>query len=107
MPALIYARFVQSLAEPPIPNNRWYLFGDPPTAPVYVYGYLNGAEGPQVTTGPVSAIHGVEVSVILTSASAPLIGAGPGSTPAPNHRSWDLPMPKRRRQALAQRHNAR
>ena len=63
--ANIYAGFVQPLVEPLIPNNRWYLFTDPPTAPVYVYGYLNGAEGPQVTTGPVSGVDGVEVSVIF------------------------------------------
>ncbi len=63
--ANIYAGFVQPLVEPLIPNNRWYLFADPPTAPVYVYGYLNGAEGPQVTTGPVSGVDGVEVSVIF------------------------------------------
>ena len=41
------------------------LFADPITAPVYVYGFLNGAEGPQVTTGPVSGVDGVEVSVIF------------------------------------------
>jgi hypothetical protein len=63
--ANIYAGFVQPLVEPLIPNNRWYLFADPPTAPVYVYGYLNGAEGPQVTTGPVSGVDGIEVSVIF------------------------------------------
>jgi hypothetical protein len=63
--ANIYAGFVQPLVEPLIPNNRWYLFADPPTAPVYVYGYLNGAEAPQVTTGPVSGVDGVEVSVIF------------------------------------------
>ena len=45
--------------------NRWYLFSDPVAAPVYVYGYLNGAEGPQVTTGPVQGADGVEVSVIF------------------------------------------
>ncbi|MCA3278471.1 MAG: terminase, partial [Roseomonas sp.] len=61
----IYAGFIQPLVEPLIMNNRWYLFADPPTAPVYVYGYLNGAEGPQVTTGPVSGVDGVEVSVIF------------------------------------------
>jgi len=61
----IYAGFIQPLVEPLVPNNRWYLFADPPTAPVYVYGYLNGAEGPQVTTGPVSGVDGVEVSVIF------------------------------------------
>ena len=63
--ANIYAGFVQPLVEPLIPSNRWYLFSDPMAAPVYVYGYLNGAEGPQVTTGPVSGVDGVEVSVIF------------------------------------------
>ncbi len=63
--ANIYAGFIQPLVEPLIPTNRWYLFSDPVTAPVYVYGYLNGAEGPQVTTGPVSGVDGVEVSVIF------------------------------------------
>ena len=47
------------------PSSIWYLYADPVTAPVYVYGYLNGAEGPQVTTGPVSGVDGVEVSVIF------------------------------------------
>jgi len=63
--ANVYAGFVQPLVEPLIPTNRWYLFSDPASAPVYVYGYLNGAEGPQVTTGPVSGVDGVEVSVIF------------------------------------------
>ncbi|MDT8354831.1 Phage Head Protease [Roseomonas mucosa] len=61
----VYAGFVQPLVEPLIPNNRWYLFSDPLAAPVYVYGYLNGAEGPQVTTGNVQGVDGVEVSVIF------------------------------------------
>ena len=63
--ANVYAGFVPPLVEPLIPANRWYLFSDPLSAPVYVYGYLNGAEGPQVTTGPVSGVDGVEVSVIF------------------------------------------
>ncbi len=57
--ANIYAGFVQPQVEPLIPSNRWYLFSDPLAAPVYVYGYLNGAEGPQVTTGSVSGVDGV------------------------------------------------
>ncbi len=61
----VYAGFVQPLVEPQIQNNRWYLFAEPMAAPVYVYGYLNGAEGPQVTTGPVSGVDGVEVQVIF------------------------------------------
>jgi hypothetical protein len=63
--ANVYAGFVQPVVEPLVPANRWYLFGDPLSAPVYVYGYLNGAEGPQVATGPVSGVDGVEVSVIF------------------------------------------
>jgi hypothetical protein len=63
--ANVYAGFVQPLVEPLIPANRWYLFSDPMAAPVYVYGYLNGAEGPQVTTGNVQGVDGVEVSVIF------------------------------------------
>ncbi len=63
--ANVYAGFVQPLVEPMIQANRWYLFSDPLAAPVYVYGYLNGAEGPQVTTGPVSGVDGVEVSVLF------------------------------------------
>ncbi|MFN6998962.1 MAG: prohead protease/major capsid protein fusion protein [Elioraea tepidiphila] len=63
--ANVFAGFVQPVIEPLIPGNRWYLFSDPAAAPVYVYGYLNGAEGPQVTTGPVQGADGVEVSVIF------------------------------------------
>jgi hypothetical protein len=63
--ANVFAGFVQPLVEPLIQANRWYLFSEPSAAPVYVYGYLNGAEGPQVTTGPVSGVDGVEVSVIF------------------------------------------
>ena len=61
----VFASFVQPVVEPLIPTNRWYLFAEPSAAPVYVYGYLNGAEGPQVTTGNVQGVDGVEVSVIF------------------------------------------
>jgi hypothetical protein len=60
-----YVGMLQPVVEPLIPNNRWYLFAEPAATPVYVYGYLNGAEGPQVTTGPVSGVDGVEVSVVF------------------------------------------
>lgn len=62
--ANVFAGFIQPVVEPQIPSNRWYLFAAPEAAPVYVYGFLNGAEGPQVSTGPVSGVDGVEVSVI-------------------------------------------
>jgi hypothetical protein len=31
-----------------IPGNRWYAFADPASAPVYVYGYVNGQTAPMV-----------------------------------------------------------
>ena len=61
----VFASFVQPVVEPLVQANRWYLFAEPSAAPVYVYGYLNGAEGPQVTTGPVQGVDGIEVSVIF------------------------------------------
>ena len=60
-----YVGMLQPVVEPLIPGNRWYLFSEPAASPVYVYGYLNGVEGPQVTTGPVQGADGVEVSVIF------------------------------------------
>ncbi len=60
-----YVGLLQPVVEPLIAANRWYLFAEPPTTPVYVYGYLNGVEGPQVTTGPVAGVDGIEVSVIF------------------------------------------
>ncbi|WP_270933378.1 prohead protease/major capsid protein fusion protein [Falsiroseomonas oryzae] len=60
-----YVGLLQPVVEPLIAANRWYLFAETPTTPVYVYGYLNGVEGPQVTTGPVSGVDGIEVGVIF------------------------------------------
>jgi hypothetical protein len=60
-----YVGMLQPVVEPLIPANRWYLFSEPVASPVYVYGYLNGVEGPQVTTGSVQGADGVEVSVIF------------------------------------------
>ena len=42
-----------------------YLFADPETAPVFVYGFLEGATGPQVATGPIQGVDGVEISVVF------------------------------------------
>ena len=74
----VYAGFVQPLVGPLIPANRWYLFSDPFAAPVYVYvyGYLNGAEGPEVTTGHVQSADGVGVSVIFDFGVGVGVGVG-------------------------------
>ena len=76
-----YVGLLQPVVELLIPNNRWYLFAEPPTTPVYVYGYLNGAEGPQVTTGPVQGVDGVEVSVIFDFGVSAIDWRGPWFNP--------------------------
>ena len=48
-----------------IPGNRWYLFADPASAPVYVYGYVNGAEAPTVRVHDmIPGRDGISVEVI-------------------------------------------
>jgi hypothetical protein len=61
----IFAGLIDPVVEPLIPANRWYVFADPETAPVYVYGHLDGATQPRVTTGPVQGVDGVEISVVF------------------------------------------
>lgn len=36
------------IADSNLTGNRWYLFANPASAPVYVYGYVNGQTAPQV-----------------------------------------------------------
>ena len=43
-----------------IPGNRWYLLPDAETAPVYVYGFLDSADAPQVSTGPIQGVDAVK-----------------------------------------------
>lgn len=53
------------LSDANLSGNGWYLFADPGVAPVYIYGFLDGAEGPRVTTGPVQGFDAIEVQVLL------------------------------------------
>lgn len=53
------------IADANITGNKWWLFADPAAAPVYVYGYLGGANGPMTTAGAVQGVDGFEVSVLL------------------------------------------
>lgn len=48
-----------------ITGNRWYLFSDPNAAPIYVYGYVNGAEAPTIRVhDQIPGRDGVLVEVI-------------------------------------------
>ncbi|MBX9749480.1 MAG: hypothetical protein K5Q68_07685 [Roseococcus sp.] len=58
-------RVIAPIVEPMIPGNRWYLFANAETAPVYVYGFLDGAEAPQVSTGPIQGVDALEITVVF------------------------------------------
>ena len=61
----IYAAMIEPIVDPLIPANCWYLLADPETAPVFVCGFLEGATGPQVATGPIQGVDGVEINVVF------------------------------------------
>lgn len=56
---------LQPIMDSNVPGNRWYLFADPNAAPVYVYGYVNGAEAPTIRVhDQIPGRDGVLVEVI-------------------------------------------
>jgi hypothetical protein len=46
----VWAGFAQLVVDAEISGNAWYVFAAPSTAPVLVYGYVAGSEGPVVRT---------------------------------------------------------
>jgi hypothetical protein len=60
----VFAGRFDVVADANIPSNRWYLFADPAAAPVYVYGYVGGNEGPVVRQGQPMGRDGVQIDVI-------------------------------------------
>lgn len=46
-----------------IDTDAWYLFADPGVAPCFVYGYLNGFEGPRLTSEDVFDVQGMRVKL--------------------------------------------
>lgn len=61
----VYAGMIEPIVDRMSPGNRWYLFAAPKTAPVFVYGFLKRAAGPQVATGPIQGVDGVANSVVF------------------------------------------
>ena len=45
-----WAGAFELIVSPHIPGNRWFMAAAPMAAPSLVYGYVSGAEGPQITT---------------------------------------------------------
>lgn len=53
------------IADANVTGNRWYMFADPAAAPVYVYGYVGGAAGPQVRVhDPLPGYDAMAVEVV-------------------------------------------
>lgn len=46
----VWSGFAELIVDAEITGNTWYLFAAPSSAPVVAYGYVAGAEGPQVRT---------------------------------------------------------
>lgn len=46
----VWAKFAELIVDAEITDNRWYVFAAPGSAPVVVYGYVAGSEGPQIRT---------------------------------------------------------
>ncbi|MFA7416372.1 MAG: prohead protease/major capsid protein fusion protein [Rhizobium sp.] len=44
----VWSGFAELVVDANITGNGWYLFASPAAAPVVVFGYVGGAEGPQV-----------------------------------------------------------
>jgi hypothetical protein len=61
----VFAGMIEPAVEPLIPSSRWYLFADPLTAPIYIYGYLDQSDTPRVGTEPVQGVDGVQISVVF------------------------------------------
>ena len=46
-----------------IENDHWYLFADPAVAPCFVYGTLQGFEGPRLSVNDPFTVQGIEVKL--------------------------------------------
>jgi hypothetical protein len=44
----VWSNFAELVVDANITGNSWYLFASPAAAPVAVYGYVGGSEGPVI-----------------------------------------------------------
>lgn len=56
-------RRLTPVADANITGNAWYLFAAPGIAPCFVYGYLNGFEGPRLSSEDVFDVQGMRVKL--------------------------------------------
>lgn len=56
-------RRIVPIGDANIEGNAWYLFSDPMTAPCFAYGYLDGFEGPRLSSENVFDVQGMKVKL--------------------------------------------
>lgn len=56
-------RRLSPVADANISGNAWYLFADPAIAPCFVYGYLEGFEGPRLTSEAEFSVQGLSTKL--------------------------------------------
>ncbi|TIN36840.1 MAG: hypothetical protein E5Y10_22190 [Mesorhizobium sp.] len=56
-------RRIVPIGDANITGNAWYLFSDPMTAPCFAYGYLDGFEGPRLSSENVFDVQGMKVKL--------------------------------------------
>lgn len=68
-PALIasaqpdWMRRLTPVGDANITSDHWYLFADPMVAPCFVYGNLQGFEGPRLSTNDPFTVQGIEIKL--------------------------------------------
>lgn len=58
-----WVRRLSAVGDAAITGNAWYLFADPSVAPAFVYGYLEGFQGPRLSTEDQFGVQGVAVKL--------------------------------------------
>lgn len=56
-------RRLKPVADANIAGNGWYLFADPQIAPTFVYGYLEGFEGPRLSSQEEFGVQGMSAKL--------------------------------------------
>ncbi len=54
---------LRSVSDANITDDSWYLFTEPGRVPCFIYGFLNGANGPRVRTFEPFGVQGVKISL--------------------------------------------
>ncbi|MDX8513538.1 hypothetical protein [Mesorhizobium captivum] len=54
---------IAPVSDPNLDGNAWYLFADPLVAPCFLFAYLDGFEGPRLTSEDIFGVQGMQVKL--------------------------------------------